>query len=62
MKGQVEQAVGFFYDDERRKQHCLRSPIDGRVLERAVEQGEYVTTGSLGQGAKGYVVTLADLR
>ena len=33
------------------------------VRERAVEQGEFVTNGFVGdKGAKGYVVTLADLR
>jgi HlyD family secretion protein len=40
----------------------IRSPIDGTVLDRNVEVGEYVTTGFVGDnGAKGYVVSLADL-
>jgi HlyD family secretion protein len=40
----------------------IRSPIDGTVLERNVEVGEFVTNGFVGdRGAKGYVVSLADL-
>ncbi|HEX4123522.1 MAG TPA: efflux RND transporter periplasmic adaptor subunit [Tepidisphaeraceae bacterium] len=40
----------------------IRAPIAGTVLERNVEVGEYVTTGFVGAGgAKGYVVSLADL-
>jgi HlyD family secretion protein len=63
MKGQVEQARGLLaYDEDEENNTVIRSPIDGHVLERAVEQGEYVTNGFVGdKGAKGYVVTLADL-
>jgi HlyD family secretion protein len=63
MKGQVEQANGLLaYDEDQENNTVIRSPIDGRVLERAVELGEYVTNGFVGdKGAKGYVVTLADL-
>jgi HlyD family secretion protein len=40
----------------------IRAPIDGTVLDRNVEIGEYVTTGFVGEGgAKGYVVSMADL-
>jgi HlyD family secretion protein len=40
----------------------IRSPIDGTVLDRNIEVGEYVTTGFVGDnGAKGYVFSLADL-
>jgi HlyD family secretion protein len=40
----------------------IRSPINGTVLERNVEVGEFVTTGFVGdRGAKGYVVSIADL-
>ena len=40
----------------------IRSPIPATVLERNVEQGEFVTTGFVGdRGAKGYVVSIADL-
>jgi HlyD family secretion protein len=64
MKGQVEQAEGLLaYDEDQESNTFIRSPIDGRVLERAVEQGEFVTNGFVGdKGAKGYVVTLADLK
>ena len=40
----------------------ILAPITGTILERNVEVGEYVTTGFVGdRGAKGYVVSLADL-
>jgi HlyD family secretion protein len=40
----------------------IRSPITATVLERNVEVGEFVTTGFVGdRGAKGYVVSIADL-
>jgi len=40
----------------------IHVPISGTILERNVEQGEMVTTSFVGeQGAKGFVVTLADL-
>ena len=40
----------------------IRSPIDATVLERNVDVGEFVTTGFVGdRGAKGYVVSIADL-
>jgi len=40
----------------------IRSTIDGTVLARNVEAGEFVTTGFVGdRGAKGYVVSIADL-
>jgi HlyD family secretion protein len=63
MEGEVEQAEGLLaYDKDQENNTTIRSPIDGRVLERAVEVGEYVTNGFVGdKGAKGYVVTLADL-
>jgi HlyD family secretion protein len=63
MKGLVEQAKGLLtYDEDQQNNTVIRSPVDGRVLERAVERGEFVTNGFVGdKGAKGYVVTLADL-
>jgi HlyD family secretion protein len=40
----------------------IKSPVDATVLERNVEVGEFVTTGFVGdRGAKGYVVSIADL-
>jgi HlyD family secretion protein len=40
----------------------IRSPIPATVLERNVEVGEFLTTGFVGdRGAKGYVVSIADL-
>jgi HlyD family secretion protein len=40
----------------------IRAPIRGTILERIVERGEFVTTGFVGdRGAKGYVVSMADL-
>lgn len=40
----------------------IKAPVAGTILERNVEVGEYVTTGFVGErGAKGYVVSLADL-
>ena len=63
MKAQVQQARGVLaFDQDELNNTVIRAPIDGCVLERAVERGEYVTTGFVGdKGAKGYVVTLADL-
>ena len=40
----------------------IRVPSDGTILERNVERGEMVTTSFVGaEGAKSFVVTLADL-
>ena len=40
----------------------IRSPMDSTILERNVEVGEFVTTGFVGdRGAKGFVVSIADL-
>ena len=40
----------------------IRSPIPATVLQRNVEVGEFITTGFVGdRGAKGYVVSIADL-
>lgn len=41
----------------------IESPVAATVLERNVEVGEFVTTGFVGdRGAKGYVVSIADLK
>ena len=40
----------------------IRAPITGTILDRNVERGEFITTGFVGdKGAKGYIVTMADL-
>ncbi len=40
----------------------IRAPFDATVLDRNVEVGEFVTTGFVGdKGAKGYVLSIADL-
>jgi len=63
MRGAVEQAKGIVaFDQDQLDNTIIRAPIDGTILERAVEKGEFVTNGFVGdKGAKGYVVTLADL-
>jgi HlyD family secretion protein len=44
------------------KNTIIRSQISATVLARNVEVGEFVTTGFVGErGAKGYVVSIADL-
>jgi RND family efflux transporter MFP subunit len=41
---------------------AIRTPINATILDRNVEVGEFVTNGFVGdKGAKGYVVSLADL-
>jgi HlyD family secretion protein len=63
MRGQVEQARGTVaYAETNLANTIIRSPVTGTILERAVEIGEFVTTSFVGdRGAKGYVVSLADL-
>jgi HlyD family secretion protein len=63
MRGQVEQARGVVaYAETNLANTIIRAPVSGTILERAVEKGEFVTTSFVGdRGAKGYVVSLADL-
>ncbi len=63
LRGQVEQAKGMVaYAQDQLDNTVIRAPVTGTILERAVEKGEFVTNGFVGdKGAKGYVVTLADL-
>jgi HlyD family secretion protein len=63
LRGQVEQAKGAVaFAQTQLENTVIRAPVDGTILERAVEKGEFVTNGFVGdKGAKGYVVTLADL-
>lgn len=63
MRGQVQQARGMvdFYETQLANT-VIRAPVTGTILERVVEKGEFVTTSFVGErGAKGYVVSLADL-
>jgi len=61
--GQVRQAEGRLdFAKTQLDATIIRAPVAGTILERNVEVGEYVTTGFVGdRGAKGYVVSLADL-
>ena len=63
LEGQVEQAKGVLaYSQTQLDNTIIKAPVDGTILERAVEKGEFVTTSFVGdRGAKGYVVSLADL-
>jgi HlyD family secretion protein len=63
LRGQVEQARGVLaYAETNLSNTIIRAPVTGTILERAVEKGEFVTTSFVGdRGAKGYVVSLADL-
>jgi multidrug resistance efflux pump len=63
MRAQVEQAQGALdLAQTQLANTVIRAPISGTVLERNVEVGEFVTTGFVGdRGAKGYVVSLANL-
>jgi HlyD family secretion protein len=61
--GEIEEAKGrvALYQTQL-DNTTIRAPVDGTILEREVEIGEYVTTSFVGErGAKGYVVSLADL-
>ncbi len=62
-RGQVEQVKGALaYAQVQLDNTVIRSPVTGTILDRNVEKGEFVTTGFVGdKGAKGYVVSLADL-
>lgn len=63
VRGEVSQALGeVAYSKTMLDATIIRAPSDGTILERNVEIGEFVTTGFVGErGAKGYVVSLADL-
>src|SRR4051812_27208604 len=63
LRGQLEQAKGAVaFAETNLANTIIRAPVTGTILERAVEKGEFVTTSFVGdRGAKGYVVSLADL-
>lgn len=62
-RAQVKQLEGsLLFAKTQLENTIIRSPINGVILGRNVEIGEFVTTGFSGEGgAKGYVVSLADL-
>lgn len=62
-RGQVLQAKGMVdYYQTQLDNTVIKAPVTGTILEREVEKGEFVTTSFVGdRGAKGYVVSLADL-
>jgi HlyD family secretion protein len=63
LRGQLDQAKGVMaFAETTAANTVIRAPVTGTILERIVEKGEFVTTGFVGdRGAKGYVVSLADL-
>ena len=62
-QGLVEQAQGqLALAETQLADTVIHAPVTGTILERNVEIGEFVTTGMTGdKGAKGYVVSMADL-
>jgi HlyD family secretion protein len=63
VRGDIERARGeVAFAETQLANTIIRAPITGTILERIVEKGEFVTTGFVGErGAKGYVVSMADL-
>lgn len=63
VRGQILEAQGrVAYFETTLSNTLIKAPVTGTILERAVEKGEFVTTSFVGErGAKGYVVSLADL-
>ena len=63
VRGQIEQASGALaYAQTQLDNTIVRAPITGTALDRNIEKGEFITTGFVGdKGAKGYIVTMADL-
>ncbi|MDZ7637769.1 MAG: efflux RND transporter periplasmic adaptor subunit [Bryobacterales bacterium] len=63
VRGQIVEAKGavaFF--ETQLSNTIIKAPVNGTILERNVEIGEFVTTSFVGErGAKGYVVSMADL-
>ena len=64
IKGQIEQARGgLAYAQDQLNNTVIKAPVTGTILDRNVEKGEFITTGFVGdKGAKGYIVTMADLK
>ena len=61
-RAQVQQLQGTLdYAQTQLDNTIIRAPISGTILERNVEKGEFVTGFVGDKGAKGYVVSMADL-
>ena len=63
MRARVRQAEGSLaFAQSQLDNTVINAPISGVILERNVERGEFVTTSfASAGGAKGYVVSMADL-
>jgi HlyD family secretion protein len=63
MRASVKQTQGILdFAKTQLDNTVIKAPVEGTILERNVEKGEFVTTGFVGdKGAKGYVVSLANL-
>jgi HlyD family secretion protein len=63
VQGQIEEARGALgYAQTQLDNTVIKAPVTGTILDRNVEKGEFITTGFVGdKGAKGYIVTMADL-
>lgn len=63
VRGQIEQARGgLAFAQTQLDNTVIKAPVTGTILDRNVEKGEFITTGFVGdKGAKGYIVTMADL-
>jgi HlyD family secretion protein len=63
VRGQIDQARGALaYAQTQLDNTTIKAPVTGTILDRNVEKGEFITTGFVGdKGAKGYIVTMADL-
>ena len=63
IRGQIQEARGALaYAQNQLDNTVIRAPVSGTILDRNVEKGEFITTGFVGdKGAKGYIVTMADL-
>jgi HlyD family secretion protein len=63
VRGQIEEARGALaYAQTQLDNTIIKAPVTGTILDRNVEKGEFITTGFVGdKGAKGYIVTMADL-
>jgi HlyD family secretion protein len=63
IRGQIQQAEGAVgYAQNQVDNTIIKAPVTGTILDRNVEKGDFVTTGFVGdKGAKGYIVTMADL-